>query len=47
LQLAEDTAERQSLNRRLRYLLLKLGESGRDNRIVREQYYHAKLLMRD
>jgi hypothetical protein len=47
LQLAEDTAERQLLNQRLRYLLLKLGESGRDSRIMREPYYHAKLMMRD
>ena len=47
LQLAEDTAERQALNRRLRYLLFKLGESGRDSRIMREPFYHTKLLMRD
>jgi hypothetical protein len=47
LQLAEDTAERQLLNQRLRYLLLKLGESGRNSRIMREPYYHAKLMMRD
>jgi hypothetical protein len=47
LQLAEDTTELQSLNRRLRYLLLKLGESARDNRIMREPYYRAKLVTRD
>lgn len=47
LQLAEDRTERLSLNRRLRYLLLKLGESGGDNRIMRETYYHAKLMAQD
>jgi len=47
LQLAEDATEQQSLNRRLRYLLLKLGESGSDNRIMREPYYRAKLATRD
>lgn len=47
LQLAEDVAERQSLNRRLRYLLLKLGESGAEARVMREPYYRDKLIMRD
>ena len=47
LQLAEDASERQSLNRRLRYLLLKLGETARDNRIMREPYYRDKLVTRD
>lgn len=47
LQLAEDMTERQSLNRRLRYLMLKLGETGRDNRIMREPYYRAKLAVRN
>lgn len=47
LQLADDATERQSLNRRWRYLMLKLGESGRDNRIMREPYYRAKLATRD
>ena len=43
LQLAEDTAERQSLTRRLRYLLLKLEESGKNSRVLRESYYRDKL----
>lgn len=47
LQLAEDEAERQLLNRRLRYLLLKLGEAGRDNHIMQESYYRARLAARD
>ena len=47
LQLAEDETERQSLNRKLRYLLLKLGEAGRDNQVMREPYYRAKLATRD
>jgi hypothetical protein len=47
LQLAEDAAERQSLNRRLRYLLLKLGEAGRDNHIMQESYYRARLVARE
>ena len=47
LQLTEDATERQVFNRRLRYLLLKLGESGRDNRIMQEPYYRSKLAMRD
>ena len=46
LQLAEDTTERQSLNRRLRYLLLKLGESASSS-IMRQPYYHDKLVRRD
>ena len=44
LQLAEDTADRQSLNKRLRYLLLKLGEATRDNNAMRESYYRDKLI---
>jgi hypothetical protein len=47
LQLAEDTTERQSLNRRLRYLLLKLGESARSSSIMRQPYDHDKLVRRD
>ncbi len=47
LQLAEDVTERQALNRRLRYLLLKLGEAGRHNRIMQEPYYRARLAARD
>ena len=44
LQLAEDTTERQSLNKRLRYLLLKLGESMKDSSVMRESYYRDKLI---
>lgn len=44
LQLADDTMERQSLNQRLRYLMLKLGESGKDSSIMREPYYRDKLV---
>lgn len=47
LQLAEDEMERQFLNRRLRYMLLKLGESGRDTHVMREPYYQAKLASRE
>lgn len=47
LQLAEDVTEWQYLNRRLHYLMLKLGESGGNNRIMREPYYRAKLATRD
>jgi hypothetical protein len=47
LQLAEDMTERQLLNRRLRYLLLKLGESARTGSIMREAYYRDKLVTRD
>ena len=47
LQLAEDKTERQSLNRRLRYLLLKLGESARSGNIMRQPYYRDKLVRRD
>ena len=47
LQLAEDTTERQSLNRRLRYLMLKLGESVHGSSIMREPYYRDKLVARD
>lgn len=46
LQLAEDEMQRQLLNQRLRFLLLKLGESGRDNQVMHEPYYRAKLAMR-
>ena len=42
--LAEDTTERQSLNKRLRYLLLKLGESTKDSSVMRESYYRDKLI---
>ena len=44
LQLAEDTTERQSLNKRLRYLLLKLGEATKDSSVMREPYYRDKLI---
>ena len=44
LQLAEDAAEQQSLNKRLRYLLLKLGESTKDSRVMCEPYYRDKLI---
>ena len=47
LQLAEDTTERQSLNRRLRYLMLKLGELVHGSSIMREPYYRDKLVARD
>lgn len=47
LQLAEDEMQRQSLNRRLRFLLLKLGEAGRDSHVMREPYYCAKLAIRE
>lgn len=47
LQMADDETECQSLNRRLRFLLLKLGETGRDTHVMREPYYRAKLTMRD
>ena len=44
LQLAEDVTERQSLDKRLRYLLLKLGESSKDSRVMRESFYRDKLM---
>lgn len=44
LQLAEDASERQSLNKRLRYLLLKLGESTTASGVMREPYYRDKLI---
>ena len=43
LRLAEDTSEWQSLNRRLRYLLLQLGESRKDTNLMHEAYYRDKL----
>ncbi len=44
LHLADDTSERQLLNKRLRYLLLKLGESTKTNSVIREAYYRDKLI---
>ena len=44
LQLVEDATERQSLSRRLRYLLLKLGETTKAGGVMREPYYRDKLL---
>lgn len=44
LQMAEDSVERQTLDRRRRYLLLKLDVLAGENNVMRESYYRDKLI---